>query len=207
MARIECFFDCSSPWTYLCVHNLPPLAEKYGATITWRPILVGGVFNSVNPSVYAARENPVPAKAAYSLKIMQDWARVAGINMNFPPSIFPVNSVKAMRACLWLEHRENNRPGDMLAFARLVFEAYFGQDKDISSTDELAAIASQLGIETDSLLAGISEQSIKNRLRENTDELVARGGFGSPTLFVDDSDMYFGNDALPLVRATLARKL
>ena len=75
MIDLEFFFDCSSPWTYLGFHNLQPLAAEMGARIRWRPILVGGVFNTVNPSVYASRENPVPAKQAYSLKNMRDWAR------------------------------------------------------------------------------------------------------------------------------------
>ena len=61
MRNIECFFDCSSPWTYLCFHNLQPLAAELGARIDWRPILVGGVFNAVNPGVYVSRANPVPA--------------------------------------------------------------------------------------------------------------------------------------------------
>ena len=54
---IEFFFDCSSPWTYLGFHNVQPLAAELKVPIHWRPILVGGVFNSVNPSVYASREN------------------------------------------------------------------------------------------------------------------------------------------------------
>ena len=66
MADIEFFFDCSSPWTYLAFHNIEPLAREFGATITWRPILVGGIFNTINPSVYAKRENPVPAKNAFA---------------------------------------------------------------------------------------------------------------------------------------------
>ncbi len=59
---IEFFFDCSSPWTYLGFHNIRPLAAELGVPIRWRPILVGGVFNSVNPSVYASRDNPVPGQ-------------------------------------------------------------------------------------------------------------------------------------------------
>lgn len=201
MASIECFFDCSSPWTYLCVHNLPPIAEKFGASIDWRPILVGGVFNAVNPSVYQARDNPVPAKAAYSQKVMKDWARVAGIRIQFPPSVFPVNSVKAMRACAWLQGHDQ-----MLPFVRALFEAYFGDDKDISQPEILVSIAKNRGIDADELIAGIALKTVKDQLRANTDELIARGGFGSPTLFVDGTDMYFGNDALPLVRAALAGK-
>ena len=52
---IEFFFDCSSPWTYLAFHNLQPMARELGVEVRWRPILVGGIFNSVNPSVYEFR--------------------------------------------------------------------------------------------------------------------------------------------------------
>jgi 2-hydroxychromene-2-carboxylate isomerase len=48
---------------------------------------------------------------------------------------------------------------------------------------------------------------VKALLRSNTNELIARGGYGSPTIFVDRTDMYFGNDQLPLVEAALARNL
>jgi 2-hydroxychromene-2-carboxylate isomerase len=199
MARIECFFDCSSPWTYLCFHNLQPLAAELGAEIRWRPFLVGGVFNTVNPSVYAARENPVPVKARYQLKNMRDWARLAGLKIVFPPTVFPVNSVKAMRGCLLLEPS-----GKLVDFARAAFEAYFGEDRDISQDTVLAEICGRVGVEPAWFLEGIAQPAIKEQLKANTQELIARGGFGSPTLFVDRDDMYFGNDALPLVRAALS---
>src|SRR5665647_2381823 len=77
---IEVFFDCSSPWTYLAFHNIQPLAKEFGAEIIWRPILVGGIFNSINPSVYASREQPVEAKVAYQKKDMADWARSAAVS-------------------------------------------------------------------------------------------------------------------------------
>ena len=116
---IEFFFDCSSPWTYLAFHNIQPMATEFGAQIAWRPILVGGIFNTINPSVYEGRANPVPAKARYSGKDLQDWARVAGLKIKMPPSVFPVNSVKAMRMCLVLAPE-----GKLVPFARAVFEAY-----------------------------------------------------------------------------------
>ena len=72
---IEFFFDCSSPWTYLAFHNIQPLAKEFDEEISWRPILVGGIFNTINPSVYARREHPVPAKVAYDKKDIADWAR------------------------------------------------------------------------------------------------------------------------------------
>ncbi|MGY0573156.1 DsbA family protein [Bradyrhizobium sp. RDM12] len=195
---IEFFFDCSSPWTYLAFHNIQPLAKQFGAEIVWRPILVGGIFNTVNPSVYAQRETPVPLKARYMKKDLQDWARSAGLAIKMPPAVFPVNSVKAMRGCLWLGK-------EMVPFATALFETYWGGDKDISQDAVLAEICKNVGIDEQKFFVGISEQAIKDQLKANTEEVVARGGFGSPTIFLDKTDMYFGNDRLPLIREALLR--
>jgi 2-hydroxychromene-2-carboxylate isomerase len=199
---IEFFFDCSSPWTYLAFHNIQPLAAEFGAQITWRPILVGGIFNTINPSVYEGRAHPVPAKARYSGKDLQDWARVAGLKIKMPPSVFPVNSVKAMRMCLVLAPQ-----GKLIPFATAVFETYWGDDADISQDVVLRGVCGRAGLgrDADALLAAQAEPAIKDQLRANTDEVMRRGGFGSPTIFVGASDMYFGNDRLPLVRAALQR--
>ena len=196
---IEFFFDCSSPWTYLAFHNIQPLAREFDEEISWRPILVGGIFNTINPSVYAKRENPVPAKLAYDKKDMADWARIAGLTIKMRPTVFPVNSVKAMRGCIWLGK-------DMLPFARTVFQIYWGEDKDISQDAVLTEVSQRCGIDAKSLFAGIAEQPIKDQLKANTDEVMARGGFGSPTIFLDKTDMYFGNDRLPLIRDALMRR-
>src|SRR5690606_19021573 len=200
LPRLECFFDCSSPWTYLCFHNLPAVAERAGVAVRWRPFLVGGVFNTVNPSVYASREHPVPAKHAYMLKNLADWARVAGIDIRFPPSVFPVNSVRVMRACYVLQD-DPVMPG----FARAAFEAYFGADIDISSEAAFRDLCTSSGLDPDAMRARTDSDEARAGLRANTDELIRRGGFGSPTMFVDGDDMYFGNDALPLVAAALGR--
>ena len=195
---IEFFFDCSSPWTYLGFHNIQPLAAELKVPIRWRPMLVGGVFNAVNQSVYATRENPVPAKRDYMLKDLQDWARRAAVKIVMPPKVFPVNSVKAMRGCLWLQPQDR-----LLPFATAVFEAYWGRDEDISQDAVLADICAHCGIEPAAFFAGIAQDEVKAALKANTDELIRRGGFGSPTIYVDGDDMYFGNDRLPLVREAL----
>ncbi len=197
---IEFFFDCSSPWTYLAFHNLQPMARALQVDIRWRPILVGGVFNSVNPSVYAQRDNPIPAKLAYMKKDLQDWARVAGLQVTMPPTVFPVNSVKAMRGCILLQAQ-----GKLPQFARAVFEAYWGRDQDISQDPVLVAICLECGVDPAQFLQGIASAEVKQQLKDNTEELVRRGGFGSPTLFVGD-EMFFGNDRLELVRLAVLRQ-
>ena len=144
------------------------------------------------------RRNPVPAKARYMGKDLADWARLQGLEIRLPPSVFPVNSVKAMRACCWLGQ-------DCVPFARAAFHAYWTLDRDISQDEEIAAVARGVGIDPDALFAAIATDAIKHRLRTNTDELIARGGFGSPTIFVGGDDMYFGNDRMPLVRVAVEK--
>jgi 2-hydroxychromene-2-carboxylate isomerase len=94
----------------------------------------------------------------------------------------------------------------MVPFARAVFEAYWGDDKDVSQDAVLSEICTRVGADPQKFLAGIGEQAIKDQLKANTEEVVARGGFGSPTIFVDKTDIYFGNDRLPLIREALARR-
>ncbi|MGZ6013999.1 MAG: DsbA family protein [Caulobacteraceae bacterium] len=198
---IEVFFDCSSPWTYLAFANLRRLAAELEVEIDWRPILVGGIFNTVNPSVYAQRADPVPAKARYMLKDLADWARHTGLRIKFPPSVFPVNSVKAMRACIALQPQ-----GKLVDFADAAFEAYWTRDLDISQDEVLAQVCVRAGVDPAPVFGAIAQTAVKDQLRANTEELIARGGFGSPTIFVGGDDMYFGNDRLPLVRDAVLRR-
>ncbi len=199
MARLEFFYDCSSPWTYLAFSRVEDVARDTGAELIWKPILVGGVFNTVNPSVYESRERPVKAKATYYAKDLQDWARHQGLRIGMP-SVFPVNSVKAMRGAFYAEEE-----GVISPYSKAVFEAYWGDLRDISQEEVLREIAVSVGLDPETFFAKIADPAYKTRLKENTDELIARGGFGSPTLFVNGDDMYFGNDRLELVREALKR--
>ena len=199
MVHFEFYFDISSPWTYLAFSRVENIAEKCGVDIDWKPILVGGVFNSVNETVYEQRANPHPVKGRYYVKDLQDWAQFCGIEIGAPP-VFPVRAVNLMRAALVA------LDADCLPdFSRSAFHAYWGELRDVSQPEELAQICTGVGLDPDEVAEKINSDDIKGRLRTNTEELVARGGFGSPTMFINGSDMYFGNDRLQLVEAALTR--
>ena len=87
------------------------------------------------------------------------------------------------------------------AFSRRAFEAYWGENRDISQDAELSSLAREVGLEDRLFTERIASEEIKGRLRANTEELIARGGFGSPTMYVNDKDMYFGNDRLEISAA------
>jgi len=200
MSKLEFFFDVSSPWTYFAFDRIEDLAKDTGAELIWKPFLVGGVFNKVNPSVYQRRENPVPPKDNYYRKDMEDWARYQGLTM-IRPSVFPLNSVKALRGAFVAIDQ-----GKISDYARGCFEAYWRDDKDISKEDELRKVVEKAGMDPDDFFAKIATDEIKQRLFNTTDELIERGGFGSPTFFVDGDDMYFGNDRMELIRWALEGK-
>ena len=201
--RIEFFYDLSSPWTYIAFHNLDGLTARTGASVCLRPILVGGVFNAVNPSVYTAREAADNPKFTHSWRVMKDWAALAGIEINFPSAFHPAKSVNAMRmACTLVDNQ------DALAkFTRAAFESYFGAQENLDDPDVLVAVANKVGLDGEAMRVSSQTDVVKALLRANTDEVIARGGYGSPTIFVDKTRMYFGNDQLPLVEFALNRSI
>lgn len=194
-APIDFFFDLSSPWTCLAFNNVQPILAETGAAVRWRPFLVGGVFNAVNPRVYEMRADPTQKAMKRSFAWLREWAELAGVPMNFPSEYHPVKSVAAMRCCCALEDDQDA----LFRFASAAFAAYFGEARNIDDPAVLAAIADEIGMDGAALVARSTTAEVKTRLHANTDEAIARGAYGSPTLFVGDH-MYFGNDQLPLVR-------
>ena len=205
--ELEFFYDCSSPWTYFAFTRIVPLLEQLDQPVRWRPILVGGVFNAVNKQVYSRREamftDPDNSRQLdYYVKDLNDWARLCGVTAVMPPW-HPINSVKAMRGAFYAEEQ-----GLIVPYSKAVFETYWGGvTPDISSDEVLLGICADVGLDAEGFFNAIRNQAYKDLLRANTDELIARGGFGSPTMFINSDDMYFGNDRLPLVEFRLRELL
>ena len=197
--KLEFFFDCSSPWTYLAFREVENLCKRRNLELIWKPILVGGIFNTVNPSVYETRNNPVRLKASYSQKDLKDWSLIRGITVNWP-DIFPVNSVKAMRGVFFALnfHKEQ-----VSKYVESVFYSYWTKNMDISSDNILLKIVEDLNWKTEDFFLFINSDQTKLALKVNTEELTKRGGFGSPTMFVNKTDMFFGNDRLSLIEDLL----
>ena len=197
MKKIEYFLDCSSPWTYLSFQGILEVSKIKEIEIVWKPILVGGIFNSINPSVYESRKNPVKEKLNYSQKDLNDWANLRRITINWP-TIFPVNSVKAMRGAFYFIDE-----GGIESYLESVFRAYWTDGDDISDLETLLKIVDSNQADRDKFKEFIDTQEVKERLIKNTQELMDRGGFGSPTFFIDKTDMYFGNDRIQLIESIL----
>ena len=198
MKKIEFYLDCSSPWTYLSFRGILDLRNRKNFEIIWKPILVGGIFNSTNPSVYESRKNPIKEKLEYSRKDMSDWAELRKIKFNWP-KIFPINSVKSMRGTFFFIDKQIK----IEDYLEAVFKAYWTDGKDISNEGCLSSIVASLSESPEDFLEFIEKPETKSRLIDSTQELMDRNGFGSPTFFLDGTDMFFGNDRIQLIENRL----
>ena len=190
---LEFFFDVGSPASYLAWTQLPALAERTGAVLRYRPMLLGGVFKATGNASPAA----LPAKGRYTHHDMQRFARRYGITLTMNPH-FPVNTLMGMRlatAALDTEHRD--------AMLTALFEGMWRRERDLADPAVLAATLSEAGLDAEHWAARAQDAGVKEALKATTEEAVARGVFGAPTFFVGE-EMYFGQDRLDFVEAHLS---
>ena len=106
-----------------------------------------------------------------------------------------------MRGCLFAK-TENK----LVEFASNLFQAYWSEGIDISQEDLLVVIAKNSNLNTQEFKKYLVSQEAKDLLIQNTNELIERGGFGSPTFFYKEK-MFFGNDRLHLLEEAITRNL
>jgi 2-hydroxychromene-2-carboxylate isomerase len=196
---VEYFFDTSCPWSYLALERVRDAALRTGARIVYRPVLVDDVLKLANPAFPADRTDPLPVRARYQAKDLADWARYCGLTIRRPQP-WPLRTEWAQRGAVVAA-----RSGQASAYLGAIFAALFAANRRIGDRAVVEALAAEAGLDPVGFAAGIGEQATLTEVERNGADLLARGGFGTPTLLVGD-DLYFGNDRLPLVEAALARQ-
>lgn len=189
--RIEFLFDVGSPAAYLAWTQLPTLAREEGADLAMVPMLLGGVFQATGNASPAA----VAAKGRY---FMIDYARFAkryGVPFAYNPH-FPVNTLVLMRMLAGAQMTMPDRFHDLLA---VTFRALWVDGANFNDAQVVGRVLAGAGHDAEALMALAGDQAVKDRLRGNTEQAVARGVFGAPTCFVGD-EMFFGQDRLDFVR-------
>ncbi|MAF84290.1 MAG: 2-hydroxychromene-2-carboxylate isomerase [Gammaproteobacteria bacterium] len=199
MASVEFYFDYSCPWSYFAFIRLTEAAKRTGSDILWRPIVLDRLLEQVNPGQPVSREPGDPRRAAYQAQDIEAWADYVGITMNRPDE-WPADSGLAAIGAVIADQQ-----GQVAAFSDAVFSAYFGPNRDIADPVVLAELAAVAGLERDAFEQELANPDHGESVAANTDRLFKRGGFGAPTLFVDEQ-MFFGNDRLPLVEFALGQR-
>jgi 2-hydroxychromene-2-carboxylate isomerase/uncharacterized cupin superfamily protein len=190
-ARIEFFFDFGSPTAYLAYTQLPAIATQAGAELVWRPMLLGGVFKATGN----ASPVTVPAKGRWMNEDIARWAKRHGVPFRFNPH-FPINTLTLMRGAAGLQLRQPER---FRAYVDAVYRAMWVEPRNLGDAEVLAATLGEAGFDAEAFGALVAEPEVKAALAAHTDEAVARGVFGAPTMFVGGR-MFFGQDRLDFVR-------
>jgi len=190
---LEIYWDFSSPFAYLGSTQAERVAKAHGATLVWRPMLLGGLFKSIG-QVDVPLFTWSDAKKKYYFQDMHRWAAYWKVPFNFPTR-FPMLTLKAMRTYMALP--EDQRAG----FRERTFRAFWAEDQDIADDAVLARLVGEGGAEA---LARTQDPEVKKSLVDATQRAVDAGVFGAPTWVVDGKELFWGQDRLPLVERALA---
>jgi 2-hydroxychromene-2-carboxylate isomerase len=187
---LEFFFDFISPYAYLASARVEALAARIGHQVEPRPVLFAAMLNTLGTKGPAE----VPARRAYVVKDVVRAAHRAGVGIDLPPA-HPFNPLPALRvAALDLDRDERWR------IVHALFDATWAGGGGIDGNDRIAEVLGAAGLDAAALLARAGGTEAKERLRKNTDEAIARGAFGVPTMFIG-GEMFFGFDSFPAIEA------
>ena len=196
MDSVEFFFDYGSPYSYLADTRLAGLEERTGATVIYRPMLLGGVFKATgNQSPFA---EPVEAKRRYFSTELRRTVSGLGVAFESNPH-FPINTLGLMRAAyaaMALDVFES--------FHAAIYSAFWTAGSNLGDSDVIESVLSAAGLDGKGIVALSGKDEAKAALRATTDEAVERGVFGAPTFFVE-GEMFFGNDRMDLVEEALTK--
>lgn len=193
--QVEFLFDFGSPTAYLAYKQLPGIARRAGATISWQPILLGGVFKGSGN----AAPGTVPAKGRYMGQDLQRFARRYGVPLKHNP-FFPINTIAMMRGAV-----ATQRHGGFERYMEVIYDAMWVEERNMGERAELEKAVAAAGLDPATFFAWIEDPAIKEELRSATERAVARGVFGAPTFFVGE-EMFFGQDRLDFVAEALERQ-
>ena len=191
---IEFFYDFGSPTVYLAATQLPDIADSVGATIDWRPMLLGGVFKSTG------NQSPVvvSAKAAYMNDDLERFSKRYGVPFRFNPH-FPINTLALMRGAVAYQ----DDAVISSTYRDAVFAAIWVDACNLNEPEVFGQVLTGAGLDPMDLMNRIGQQAVKDQLIANTEEAVNRGVFCAPTFFVGEQ-MYFGQDRLDFVTEALS---
>jgi len=183
---IEFFFDVGSPAAYLAQMQIPHVLAETHSTILYRPMLLGGVFKG------SGNTAPIGVKGAYNRLDIERSARRLDIPLVINP-FFPINTLLMMRVATAAQEEEM-----LPTYLAAVYRGMWVDGLNMGDREVLLGVLKSAGLNGPHLLARAEEQHIKDRLKETTEEAVARGVFGAPTFFVGD-EMFWGQDRIDQV--------
>ena len=193
--QVDFYFDVGSPAAYLAFTQIEAIAREAGASVNHKPMLLGGVFQATGN----ASPVTVPAKGAYTFIDFARHAKRYGVTLIRNPH-FPINTLMLMRAITGAQMHASEREAVLID---AIFKAIWTEQLNMNDPEVASVALANAGFPAGLIASWIGDAAVKARLKETTDEAIARGVFGAPTMFVGD-EMFFGQDRLEWVGEALA---
>lgn len=184
---IEFFYDLVSPYSHFAAHTIDALAERTGRSVRWRAFFLGGVLRSTGNQA----PGTVPAKGRYLAADFRRESARLGVPFQFHPG-FPMNTLTLMRGLSALEERQ---PAVLPGLVPDLFSALWVENREATDLSAFADVFAHHGVDPAQFAADAADPRNKQRLKDASDEAVARGAFGAPTFFVDER-MWWGHDRM-----------
>jgi 2-hydroxychromene-2-carboxylate isomerase len=191
---IEFWFEFASAYAYPAAWRIERTAAAQGVRVVWRPFLLGPLLRR-QQGLADSPFNLTPAKGRYMWRDMERICRKEMLPFR-RPKVFPTRSLAAARLAL-----VGARRGWIAPFSRSVYEAYFGDDQDISNLEVLKGLVRAAGGDPVRDLLDAESDEIKTELRSNGAEAERKGLFGSPSFYCYPAvggagELFWGNDRL-----------
>lgn len=184
------YYDLGSPYAWLAaerIHDVLPVVA------VWQPILLGGVWRHTGGGSWSLTDEREAGMAEIERR-----AREYGLMDVRWPDPWPSNYLLAMRAATFAQ-----QAGRAVAFSLAAFRQAFCAGRDLADLDNVLIAAAACELHPNAIAKGIESRSVKERLRQATDDAVARGVRGVPTVAVGD-ELFWGDDRLEQAAAALA---
>jgi len=192
MARtIDYYFTLVSPWAYIGHASFMKIAERHGATVNYKPMLLGRVFAETGGLPLPQRH---PARQRYRLVELQRWREKRGLSFNLQPKYWPFDAGLVDRFVIAIVvARQNPDP-----FLRRAFKAVWEEERDLADPFVIAELAEAVGLDSSSLLEMAKGDATEAIYALNLENAVAADVFGSPA-YVLDGEVFWGQDRLELL--------
>jgi len=189
VSRLTFWFDVHSPWAYLASFRVGDIARKHGLALNWRPLHLPRLLDEIGGLKPLEAS---PQRVAWFRQDILDHAELQGVPLRYHPH-YPLRNSRALRACILAADE-----GRAEAFACRVLKGYWAEEADITELAQLARWGEESGLDPQAVQAAALSEAFKDRLEANTQEAIARGVFGVPTVDTG-TKLYFGSDRLDLL--------
>ena len=194
MAHIDYFFFTLSPFTYLAGDGLEKIAEKHGASVTYKPIALMKVFEATGGTPPAQRHE---SRKTYRMQELVRIAKMNGMEINPTPAFFPTNPAPSSYALIAAQEAGG---GDVGGLLQSYLKAVWVEEKDVADDAVVKAALEANGF--DPSLADTGLMTGAEIFEKNTEEAIQRHVFGSPSYVVGD-EIFWGQDRLSYLDAYL----